>query len=965
MKYLISEEITKEKQKSPIKEQIGALEALKKEVIIFYINNYKENKRDNNEIKTNDQDNENISKSKIILVFISCLNIFIVIIKSNLDSKIEIIIFCGKIEYNYNSKIIYKLDSKIRIKEISFASKTIISDNNTFSSSDILGEEKRKKVSSEIKMRYNLIGSFENKIKTRKYCNLKKLDNNINNINYDNDKRNIISNKIIIRNQFKKILLIYYLLINFINSVFSFQNSQRKLLTKYSYITLKIYGTGNKYIYYSTKNCNCENPAPYIDEIYINGVRQTNVKNNYDFNSGENNITLIWKNNINNVRCMFCGCSYINEIDLSKFDSSDVTDAFSMFAFCSSLTSIDFNEFDAQKITNIMNMFEGCSSLKYINLKNLILSDNCNTNYMFNGTSNQLIICANNMEIIESFGGNKFIDCINYYDMMNYKIYIEFECYKKSSNTETYTNICEKCGINYYQINSITDNTVINCVKGSDDINKNSCYETCKTCDNNGNITIHNCIECNDNYIYELNISNYKNCYNICPYYYYKDTKLNKNYCTYNLSCPTNYPKLIENKNKCINNCNNDQLYKYEFKNKCYKECPMNISYKSDNNYCEISCTKEFPYEIIETQECVNNCSNYEIINGLCKINNNELAKELEEKIIDNLIKELTKDFDTSKIDKGENIVIKQKYSTITITTTENQKNEKLLNVTSIDLGECENIIKEEYNITKNKSLYLLKIDVKQEGYKIPKIEYEVYYPLFNTSLIKLNLTSCESTKINLKIPVLLADSLDIMNSSSKYYSDICYTYTSSDGTDISLLDRKKDFVNKNLTVCEEDCDFIDYNYTIEKATCSCKVKMNSNIKIAGIEINKDKLFNSFTNFKNIANIHVLKCYELIFKLDAYKYNYANILLPCIILLLIICFIIFYCKDYSYLMKIMNNITYLKLNPKLEKKLEKRNMKENNIGNKKYFSKNNKKKKKIRGEQRNLKIQKQKQLFLM
>ena len=139
----------------------------------------------------------------------------------------------------------------------------------------------------------------------------------------------------------------------------------------------------------------------------------------------------------------------------------------------------------------------------------------------------------------------------------------------------------------------------------------------------------------------------------------------------------------------------------------------------------------------------------------------------------------------------------------------------------------------EKIKIMKNKIYiikicYILKIDVNQEGSKIPTIEYEVYYPLFGSSLIKLNLTACKNTKIDISIPIVLTDEIDKINSSSPYYNDICYTTRSEKGTDISLSDRKKDFIKKNLTVCEEDCDFTDYNNTIEKATCSCKVKMNS-----------------------------------------------------------------------------------------------------------------------------------------
>ena len=86
-----------------------------------------------------------------------------------------------------------------------------------------------------------------------------------------------------------------------------------------------------------------------------------------------------------------------------------------------------------------------------------------------------------------------------------------------------------------------------------------------------------------------------------------------------------------------------------------------------------------------------------------------------------------------------------------------------------------------------------MKLDIKQEGSKIPKIEYEVYYPLFNNSLIKLNMTTCENSKIELSIPVAISEkNIDKINASSGYYNDICYTDTSENGTDISYLTEKK-----------------------------------------------------------------------------------------------------------------------------------------------------------------------------
>ena len=122
-----------------------------------------------------------------------------------------------------------------------------------------------------------------------------------------------------------------------------------------------------------------------------------------------------------------------------------------------------------------------------------------------------------------------------------------------------------------------------------------------------------------------------------------------------------------------------------------------------------------------------------------------------------------------------------------------------------------------------------------------------------------MNLTACEDKKIGIFIPIVLTEDIDIINPKSEYYNDICYTYTSEDGTDIILSDRKNNFVNNNLTVCEEDCNFNGYNYTAKKVSCSCKAKTKPITKIGDIIFDKNKLFESFTDFKNILNINILK----------------------------------------------------------------------------------------------------------
>ena len=162
------------------------------------------------------------------------------------------------------------------------------------------------------------------------------------------------------------------------------------------------------------------------------------------------------------------------------------------------------------------------------------------------------------------------------------------------------------------------------------------------------------------------------------------------------------------------------------------------------------------------------------------------------------------------------------------MTSTKNQKQYENENMITIDLCKCENIIKNEYNISVNDSLYILLIISQVEGMKIPKINYEVYYPFYNNNnLTKLDLNLCKGTKIKISIPVKINITLDKYNPKSNYYNDVCCKTTSESGTDISLKDRRKEFVENNMTLCEEKCDLINYNYTNEKVKCSCEIKTN------------------------------------------------------------------------------------------------------------------------------------------
>ena len=298
--------------------------------------------------------------------------------------------------------------------------------------------------------------------------------------------------------------------------------------------------------------------------------------------------------------------------------------------------------------------------------------------------------------------------------------------------------------------------------------------------------------------------------------------------------------------------------------------------------------------------------------------------------IIRKIIKSLIREQNRTDIDNGIDKEIKEDNILITFTTTTNQKNNVNINKTTIDLGECENLLKINYNISLNSSLYIIKMDIKEEGMKIPKIEYEVYYPLYNDELIKLDLIVCKNTKITTSIPVSINDDINKYNPNSDYFNDICSKSTSKNGTDIPLADRKNEFINENMSLCEEDCDLEDYDYENKIAKCSCLTKINIPL-IEDIKFDKNKLLKRFTDIKNIVNLNIMKCYKIVFDKKNIKNNYGFYFVLFIELLYYICFFNFILLDFNQLKHDIKNIIFMLKTKKKNKMTNQMSLKQNLI----------------------------------
>ena len=80
---------------------------------------------------------------------------------------------------------------------------------------------------------------------------------------------------------------------------------------------------------------------------------------------------------------MFSNCSQLTSLDLSNFDTSKVTDMGFMFKGCSRLTALDVSKFNTSNVTNMRSIFERCSSLTSLDLSNFNTSNVTDMTFMF------------------------------------------------------------------------------------------------------------------------------------------------------------------------------------------------------------------------------------------------------------------------------------------------------------------------------------------------------------------------------------------------------------------------------------------------------------------------------------------------------------------------------------------------------------------------------------------------------
>ena len=453
--------------------------------------------------------------------------------------------------------------------------------------------------------------------------------------------------------------------------------------------------------------------------------------------------------------------------------------------------------------------------------------------------------------------------------------------YEQKNNTEEMNaqlteNIDKK--ISFIISDSIlhNENTIMKSNSYDETINNNKTINTLITESTNKviNYIINNSISNNENT--DMNPNSYEsNNIEINTQLSESTNKIISNIVTNNIFIKEN--TIIKSNSYEYNNNEKTNTHLTEGSNKISNNININ-----NNSNDEIAIIETNLYESENQTECniekiiLKECQNIKISNAEMK----EIYNQIKEKYL-------------SQNYNGQSQIISTENVIYQVSTFEYQKENNDPNISSIDLGSCESTLKDKYNLEKNDSLIVFKIDTKSEDKSQTYVHYEIYEPINYTLL---NLSLCDN-KIIINTPIDLSDNsiklyenlkqlgYNIFDSSDDFYTDICSTFTTPNGTDMLIEERKKKIysMNGNYTMCQMGCNFLLYNSTTKKSMCDCDIKIESIDSIINENnFSTKKLAKEFLTTITNSNFIVLKCYKLAFDFNKIFKNIGRIIMSII-----------------------------------------------------------------------------------
>ena len=373
--------------------------------------------------------------------------------------------------------------------------------------------------------------------------------------------------------------------------------------------------------------------------------------------------------------------------------------------------------------------------------------------------------------------------------------------------------------------------------------------------------------------------------------------------------CPTenpNKPNLIENKNQCTFNCDEDseENYIWSYKNLCYKECPEFTKINTYEKKCEF-------YQIKEAKD-------------LQELNN----------FVSVQVKEL---YDSGP--KGGYLFHNEEsslqiYPYNKLGDSPAKEIIKKSNLTFIDLNTCLSKIFEDQDLDEDDQIFVVKYDLlnnkkekeiqqgdeteenvedqidnkNNEHYLINEVEYEFYS---SKTLQRIDASVCEPKEIIISYPITytlskfdklndtsnlnhneyrqkfnlgkdlnqMDNTIDTFNSNNSIYKELCMPLEIN-GKDLVLEQRYDVLFPNNISLCEKNCTLFYTDYILERIYCKCDYKevldFNREMPVIG-DLFSDPNFAKTT--QSGANGEIIKCLsnlpnkDSIIKNEAFYYS--------------------------------------------------------------------------------------------
>ena len=385
-----------------------------------------------------------------------------------------------------------------------------------------------------------------------------------------------------------------------------------------------------------------------LTELNLSNFNTSNVKNFENmFSKCEKlvslNLTNFDNSKVSKMNNMFKNCKSLTYLNINNFNFSSVNYQNEMFSGCISLITIELNNYRfSGNNTNLMYCLN-LSKPKY-NIEAYNCSGYCNNSlygFEYNDTcykacpkkTNVLntnitdYLCKNlNCEKLGKYYNYNQTDCIDeipdgyFLNDSNYntidKCYRDCKtCDKKEFSFNSNCNSCiDTLYLQYFDFGNCTSS----CINGyyNDSNNNKICYcpmnkckectleslnkSLCISCNTEKNFyPIHNESSINNNFIdcynetqigyFLYNNSFYEKCYKSCKSCSNIGNESNHN-C---IECLDNYKLIFQN--NCIDNCFNDEVFKYEYKKKCYDVCPFGTINFNNSYLCEdLNCSNYY-----------------------------------------------------------------------------------------------------------------------------------------------------------------------------------------------------------------------------------------------------------------------------------------------------------------------------------------------------------------------------------